>query len=169
MDCEALRTAQCPEKVTCSVRCCVLQKLTACSWDLLAWGSSGSVLQYLGHVVRERFYSARSTELCEMLPALAMLYYLLSVVRVPRSNSRTSRHLCEARGCFLDALYFLTPPPSSEQEGYGESYFSRSVFFWKGGGTKIGYIPETWICLNLVRLSLFLFIFIINCAQWRTL
>ena len=156
MDCEALRTAQCPEKVTCSVRCCVLQKLTACSWDLLAWGSSGSVLQYLGHVVRERFYSARSTELCEMLPALAMLYYLLSVVRVPRSNSRTSRHLCEARGCFLDALYFLTPPLLWAGRIRRIVFFQIRFFLERGGDEDWVYTGD----MDLFEFSAFISVFI---------
>jgi len=133
MNCEALRTTQCPEKVTCSVRCCVLQKYTACSWDLLAWGSSGSVVQYFGNVGRERFYSARWTELVKCYQHWRCLYYLLSVFPVPRSSCRTLRHLCEVKGCFW-TRYIFGPPPG--QEGYGESYMSRSISFLGGGGDE---------------------------------
>lgn len=155
MDCEALRTAQCPEKVTCSVRCCVLQKFTACSWDLLAWGSSGSVVQYLGRVGRERFYSARSTELVKCYQHWRCLYYFLSFV----FHAATSEHhgTYVKFGAVCGRVIFFQPP--SGQEGYGESYFSRCFFFFEGGGGwRYAYIPETWICLNLIRLSLYLFL-----------
>jgi hypothetical protein len=52
-------------------------------------------------------------------------------------------------------IFFQPPPPPSGQEGYGESYFSRSVFF--GGGMKI------WIYtgdMDLFQFNTFISVFI---------